>query len=66
MSRRKKREALSSRTANDTWRHVSVYLPKELFRKIDLGAQQARRSLSSEIVVMLESVVKRRGKNLLH
>jgi hypothetical protein len=49
---------LSSRTANEKWRHVSVYLPPDLFVSIEKTAKGARRSLSAQIVFLLESLAK--------
>lgn len=59
MSRVKKPQDLSARTANSNWRHVSVYLPPELFGKIQEKATAARRSLSAEITVLLEGALGR-------
>lgn len=57
MPRAKKPQELSTRTANKNWRHVSVYLPNAMFAKIQEQATAARRSMSSEIVLMLEPMM---------
>ena len=44
--------------SSDELMAVSVYMPKELHKKILDAAQSERRSISSQIVVLLEKTVK--------
>lgn len=62
MARLKKKEDLSDRTVNKNWRSVSVYLPPNLFDKIAERAKGERRSLSAEIIVLLEGVLGTKGR----
>lgn len=55
---RKKPQDLSEHTSNRKWRHVSVYLPAEVFNEIEKRSKDSRRSLSAEIVVSLEDYLK--------
>lgn len=61
MARLKRPQDLSARTTNKNWRHVSVYLPPELFTKVELRAKAERRSLSAEIIVLIEGVLGKKG-----
>lgn len=58
MPARRKTTNLSPHTATANWRHVSVYLPLDLFKKIEHGATASRRSISAQVVVMLEELTK--------
>ena len=54
------RKDVGPRTANDKWRHVSVYLPNEVYDDIERLAKESRRSLSAQIVVLLETQTKKK------
>lgn len=54
----KKSANLSPHTATPNWRHISVYLPLDLFKLIETRASTSRRSLSAQVVVMLEEIAK--------
>lgn len=41
---------------------VSVYIPNELRRKIEVLAQKNKRSISAQICYMLESETSKKGK----
>jgi len=58
MTASKKKTVLSHYTANEKWRHISAYVPHELFGEIDRRAKDSRRSISAQIIVMLEACVK--------
>lgn len=58
MPARKKTANLSPHTATPNWRHISVYLPRELYTLIESKATVSRRSLSAQVVIMLEEVAK--------
>lgn len=51
---RKTAKSLSPHTANTNWRHISVYLPLDVFKTVDELARESRRSLSAQVVFMLE------------
>lgn len=58
MPARKKKAELSRYSATANWRHISAYVPHELYDQIEAGAKESRRSLSAQIVVMLEAYAK--------
>jgi hypothetical protein len=41
--------------SNPNWRPVSVYLPHQTFAEVDHLAKESRRSLSAQIIVLLEA-----------
>lgn len=64
MPARRKTTNLSAHTATPNWRHVSVYLPPQLFEQIAENAKTAHRSLSAEIVVVIEDGLATRKSKL--
>jgi len=58
MPTKKKRTNLSPHTLNRNWRHVSAYIPLDIFEVIETQAEKTRRSLSAQVVVMLETAAK--------
>ena len=58
MPARRKTTNLSAHTATPNWRHISVYVPREIFKRIEAKATSSRRSLSAQVVVMLEEAGK--------
>lgn len=58
MPARKKTTNLSPHTATPNWRHISVYLPLDLFKTVEQQAAASRRSISAQVVVMLEALAK--------
>ena len=58
MNARKKKTTLSPHTITPNWRHVSAYLPLDLFKVVEQQAAVSRRSISSQVVVMLEDIAK--------
>lgn len=55
----KARKEVGPRTANEKWRHVSVYLPNEVFDTVERMAKDSRRSVSAQIVVLVEAQTKK-------
>lgn len=55
----KARKEVGTRTANEKWRHVSVYLPNEVFDTVERMAKDSRRSVSAQIVVLVEAQTKK-------
>lgn len=53
------RKDAGPRTNNAKWRHVSVYLPPELFVVVERLAKDTRRSVSAQIVVLVEAQTKK-------
>ena len=58
MPTRKKIAKLSPHTLNRNWRHISAYLPLNIFKTIESKATRSRRSLSAQVVIMLEEAGK--------
>lgn len=53
------RKDAGPRTSNANWRHVSVYLPPKLFVQIEQLAKDSRRSVSAQVVVLVEERLKK-------
>lgn len=58
MPARRKTTNLSAHTTTPNWRHVSVYVPLGIYKRIEAKATSSRRSLSAQVVVMLEEAGK--------
>lgn len=58
MPARKKKTELSRHTTTENWRHISAYVPHELYDEIERRSKESRRSLSAQVVVMLEDAAK--------
>lgn len=55
------RRAILRQKAKEELIHVTAYMPKELFKKLEAKAEKDRRSLSSEVVVLLEKLLHDEG-----
>lgn len=58
MPARKKKTELSRYTSTENWRHISAYVPHEIYDAIERRAKESRRSISAQVVVMLEGAAK--------
>lgn len=53
------RKDAGPRTSNANWRHVSVYFPPKVFAEIENLAKESHRSVSAQIVVLVEERLKK-------
>jgi hypothetical protein len=60
MPARRKTTNLSSHTATPNWRHISAYLPLKVYKLVETKATVSRRSISAQVVVMLEEAARSR------